>query len=73
MFSETESILTDEILQAMNSERLPIFNSENIQLDIEEAGKLLSMFSSSLNRPSTNIIGSMYRYIPGVLSTIYGI
>jgi hypothetical protein len=31
------------------------------------------MFTKGLSRPKTNIVSSMFRYVPGVLTTIYGL
>jgi hypothetical protein len=73
MFSDSESILTDEILQGVKKDKIPTFDAEQIQADLEEATGFLKMFATGLQRPGTNIIKSMRLYMPSVLGLIYGL
>ena len=73
MFSDSESILTDEVLQGIKQDKIPTFNAELIKEDLEEASMFLNMFKKGLSRANTNIVESMVRYMPGALSMIFGI
>ena len=73
MFSDSESILTDQILQGVKKDKMPTFDAEQIQADLEEATGFLKMFEKKLRRPGINIISPMRMYIPNVLSLIYGL
>ena len=73
MFSDSESILTDQILQGVKKDKMPTFDAEQIQADLEEATGFLKMFTKGLQRPGPNIISSMRMYMSGVLGLIYGL
>ena len=73
MFSDSESILTDEVLQGIKQDKIPTFNAELIKEDLKEASLFLDMFTNGLSRANTNIVESMVRYMPGALSMIFGI
>jgi hypothetical protein len=73
MFSDSESILTDEVLQGIKQDKMPTFNAELIKEDLKEASLFFNMFANGLSRANTNIVGSMVKYMPGALSMIFGI